>query len=245
MKHRTTSLLLSILLSLLLLLSVGCQRNRPPSTSVDDPAETTEPETTATVSPEKEYHLVYHDVEFISDEEKEAWRPYLIQRLSYIKNYTDHLVPEGQYAIEDCQHYALFDLNLDGVPELLGGFSDFGSGFSPVYPYCFLYAFDLYTGAQIDTQHFSISNNTAVYYDTDKGFYKIYSVNYAATRSPGMEIYGGDFEIDRVEAMYEFDWPLKRIQTPTAIPTYSEIPISSRMASPAITTNTTMSLCTS
>lgn len=220
MKNRTAFLLLTLLLSLLLLLSVGCQSARPPSSYADDTAETTEPETTASISTEVEYHLVYDTVEFISDEEKEAWRPYLIQRMSYIKGYTDDMVPEGQYAIEDCQFYALFDLNLDGVPELLGGMGNFGSGFSPVYPYCFPLAYDLYTGAKIASQHLSVSDNTAIYYDVDRGCYKVYSINYESTRIPGQEIYGGNYTIDRVEVLYEFDWRIDTGYPIESLPPY-------------------------
>jgi hypothetical protein len=199
MKKRAVLLLLIALLSLLTV--TGC--TSAPGPNADDPEIDVEDSEETVVIHKYEYHLFQDTVEYVSEEEKESWRPHLLRRFSYIQHYTDQDVPEGEYAIGVHDLYALFDVNLDGVPEILGGLSNSGSGCAPVYPYAFTHAYDLYTGKELDTHiSFSITDGTAVYYDVELGFYKIFSVNYESTRS-GMERVGGRFSIERVETLYE------------------------------------------
>ena len=208
MKNRTVLIFLSLLLMLTLLFSAGCGRR-----SVSDSDETEAIDTDTTQGTESntapvlpEYHLVLDTVDYITDEEKEAWRPHLIRRLSHVKGLTEEGLPEGEYAIGAYDCYALFDLNLDGVPELLGGFPNFGSGFHTAYPYCFMDAYDLYTGRKLDTRHFSVSTNTSVHYNTEKGAYEIYSVDYESSSFNAEASYSGSFVIERVEVLYEQFW---------------------------------------
>lgn len=207
MKNRTALSVLSVLLALILLLSVGCSRRRAPDS---DSTDTAEPETEAPASDSNgtkpEYHLVFDTVDYISEEEKEAWRPHLIRRLSNIEGLPNENLPEGEYAIGAHHLYALFDLNLDGVPELLGGCGNYGSGFCTAFPYCFMDAYDLYTGRKLETKHFFVSSNTSVHYDVERGAYEIYSVDYETSSFNAAFTHSGNFVIDRVEVLYDCFW---------------------------------------
>lgn len=212
MKKRAVLLFLIALLSLLTV--TGCTRGSnasDPELDAEDPAETV-------VIRQYDYRLFQDTVEYITEEEMEAWRPHLLRRFSYIQDYTEEDVPEGEYAIGAFPLYALFDLNLDGVPEILGGFPDFGSGFAPVYAYSFSSAYDLYTGEELETHSFSICDGTAVYYDMEMGCYKIFSVNYESTRM-GMERFGGCFSIERIESLYTSMWNPRPGDTPCFVST--------------------------
>lgn len=207
MKNRIVLIFLSLLLILTLFVSTGCSRRsdtNPDETEFED----TETEVSESDAPPvlPEYHLVLDTVDYITDEEKEAWRPHLIRRLSHIKGLTEEGLPEGEYPIGAYTAYALFDLNLDGVPELLGGYLNVGSGFHAAYPYGFLDAYDLYTGQKLNTRHFSASPNTTVHYNTEKGTYEIYSVDYESSGFNAEASYSGTFVIDRVEVLYEQFW---------------------------------------
>lgn len=206
MKTRTALRFLPPLLAMILLLT-GCQGGRAPAPDETAPQDTeSEAEPDPFIREEIRYRLVFDEVDYVSKEEKEAWRSHLIRRLSYIKGYTDDHLPEGEYAIAACQLYALFDLDLDGVPEILGGFSNAGSGYSSVYYYCFPYAFDLYTGRQVGDRFMDICNNLSVFYNSEKGAYEVYSVNQEFTNTRSDHVYGGTFLIDRVEVLYPQTW---------------------------------------
>ena len=215
MKKRAVLLLLIALLSLLTV--TGC--TSAPGSNASDPEIDVEDSEETVVIHKYEYHLFQDTVEYVSEEEMESWRPHLLRRFSYVQHYTDQDVPEGEYAIGVHDLYALFDLNLDGVPEILGGLGNGGSGGTPVYAFAFTHAYDLYTGEELDTHvFFSVCDSTAVYYDVELGFYKIFSVNYEATRS-GMERSGGHFSIERVETMYEGMWGPLEGSTPCFVST--------------------------
>ena len=203
MKTRIALPCLTVLLSLVLLLSVGCRSTSVPPSNGETHETTAEPETTVTT--QIDYKPVYDTVDYITDEEKEAWRPYLIRRLTYVQGFNNEDLPEGEYAVGAHTVYALFDVDLDGVPELLGGCLNVGSGFATCYPYAFYAAYDLYTGRELDTKNFMISNNTSVYYDAEQGVYKVYSVDYETSSYNAAHAATGTFVIDRVEVLYDCD----------------------------------------
>ena len=217
MKIRAVFSCLSLLLALLLLLT-GCSGKRPAAPDETDTPET-DVEIDAPNKEEVEYRLVIDSVDYITEEEKEAWRPHLIRRLSYIEGLSDENLPEGEYAIENGQFYALFDLDLDGVPEILTGFLNFGSGFATTYPYFFSSAYDLYTGRQVGADHFSVCNNLAVFYNEEKGTYEVYSMDHEFSNFRSEHSYGGTFFIERVEKLYEHTWfPGEGFPSETAVP---------------------------
>ena len=203
MKTRIALPFLTVLLSLVLLLSVGCRGTSAPPSDGETHETTAEPETTVTTH--IDYKPVYDTVDYITDEEKEDWRPHLIRRLTYVRGFDCEGLPEGEYAIGSHTAYALFDLNLDGVPELLGGCLNVGSGYATCYPYAFYAAYDLYTGRELDTKNFTVSSNTSVYYDAERGAYEVYSVDYETSSYNAAHAATGTFVIDRVEVLYDCD----------------------------------------
>ena len=218
MKTRIALPFLTVLLSLVLLLSAGCRGTSAPPSDGETHETTAEPETTVTTH--IDYKPVYDTVDYITDEEKEDWRPHLIRRLTYVRGFDCEGLPEGEYAIGSHTAYALFDLDLDGVPELLGGCLNVGSGYATCYPYAFYAAYDLYTGRELDTKNFTVSSNTSVYYDAERGAYEVYSMDYETYSYNAAHAASGTFVIDRVEVLYDCDaW-----FSPEDFPTERDIP---------------------
>ncbi len=73
--------------------------------------------------PENYTRINGKDIYFISDSEKETWRPYLVKLLENVRqNLGDPSSAPfpDKPSVDDCVSFGLFDINFDGIPELIG-----------------------------------------------------------------------------------------------------------------------------
>ena len=135
----------------------------------------TEEESTAEIQTKVKYiyETRYVEPEYIAAEEREKWREGLERLLSnvitpvyvtggeligYVATYPD------RPAIEPlCFAIALFDIDLDGTPEVLGNAGGGSSG------NCFYYVHDLESGEYIGALHGGHDGTWAVYLDREEG----------------------------------------------------------------------------
>ena len=121
------------------------------------------------------YQTKYRDLEFLSEEEMQAWREPLVALLSNVKTevydacgeligYTC-LYPDRPYVV-DGYSVALFDINTDGVPEVLvdGGGGSAGNAFYFVY--------DLMTGTELGTMDGGFDDAWCIYFNHTTGAYE-------------------------------------------------------------------------
>ena len=118
----------------------------------------------------------YVDVAFVSDEQKAEWKSALVSLLNNEKiplyndegkgfeDYT-YLYPD-QPCIETGYQLALFDINIDGIPELLVNVGGGSAGNA------FYYVYDLFTGAEIGTLEGGHSNAWCIYFHQTTGKYE-------------------------------------------------------------------------
>lgn len=122
-----------------------------------------------------EYRIEYIDLDFVTDADKEAWRQPLIALLSklHVGFYTVELdpdaeAPEDRYEMRVGGSYiALMDLNSDGIPEVLEGYS----GRVPYYV-----AYDLMSGETIGDLS---ASGWCCYFNTDSGVFEAYSTSFS------------------------------------------------------------------
>ena len=149
----------ALLLCLLVLLPTGCER--PPKEESASRQAYSDPQA-----------LPYDQIRFASERQKKRWIKPLTERLASMKprydslvigeggpSYSEYLASEG--IVYGCG-LALYDIDLDGVPELL---CDLGGGSMGNGEFI---AYDLYTG-EIVLEHLSgtIDGGWCVYYDTE------------------------------------------------------------------------------
>ena len=121
------------------------------------------------------YKIEYMDFAFIPEQEKQAWRQPLINLLNNekIPRYSnggdllgyDYLYPDSP-CIDIGRSLALFDVNVDGTPELLvnlgGGTA--GNAFYAVY--------DIYTGRELGYMDGGHDDSWCTYFNTASGIYE-------------------------------------------------------------------------
>lgn len=168
MKYRYA--VIAMLIMAFVACTVGCNRqsNEPPLQ--EPPAQETEE-----VRVKYVYKTKYLDFEFISDEEKESWRPALVSLLNNKKTEIyqkggdlvgySYLYPDRP-CIENGYYISLFDINVDGTPELLvnvGG----GSAGNALY-----IVYDIMTGERIGTLDGGYYNSWCIYLNQNSGNYE-------------------------------------------------------------------------
>lgn len=161
---------LIILLSIVICISCfGCNE-------VTDAGDATVGNSDVTTSGETEevkyvYRTKYVQVEFVSDEQKTEWKNALVSLLNNekIPNYNSDgsveyssLYPDRP-CIERGYQLALFDINTDGVPELL---VDVGGGSAGN---AFYYVYDIVSGKELGTLDGGHDNSWCIYFNQSTG----------------------------------------------------------------------------
>ncbi|MBO5270131.1 MAG: hypothetical protein J6B77_05055 [Clostridia bacterium] len=170
----------SVALALLLLCScVGCDRTQVGDVpegeeSVQGSDTQAESVTEETVRTETVYRVLYEDVRFLSAQARESLRAPLTYLLSNRKvviaeggdilGYTS-LYPDRP-CIENGYQLGLFDINVDGVPELLVNLGGGSAGNA------FYYVYDVQTGEQLGSLHGGHDRSWCVYFCTETGRYE-------------------------------------------------------------------------
>ena len=117
------------------------------------------------------YRTKYVQVEFVSDEQKTEWKNALVSLLNNekIPNYNSDgsveyssLYPDRP-CIERGYQLALFDINTDGVPELL---VDVGGGSAGN---AFYYVYDIVSGKEVGTLDGGHDNSWCIYFNQSTG----------------------------------------------------------------------------
>ena len=121
------------------------------------------------------YKIKYTDLEFVSKEEKEKWREPLFALLNNqrITVYDESREPVGYsyiYPDRPCIEYghdlALFDVNVDGTPELLVNIGG-GSAGNACY-----YVYDIMTGKLLGMMDGGHDGSWCIYFNTQSGKYE-------------------------------------------------------------------------
>ncbi len=172
MKLRIT--VLFIILSLLMI-CVGCDKKLPSDTSAQSSSQTPARGEEGTENAKYIYKTKYINVDFITNEDKEAWRDPLIKLLSNVKNPTydkggDHIGYTCPYpdqpAIEKGFQIALFDVNTDGTPELLVNAGGGSAGNA------FYYVYDILTGTELGSIDGGHEGSWCTYFNHANGKYE-------------------------------------------------------------------------
>lgn len=160
--------IITLLAALFLLITCfGCSSKPTPS---DTPEETDTEEVVKYV-----YKTEYIDVDFIKKEDKDAWREPLIKLLSNAMTFTydrengqeGYTCPyPDQPAIEKGYDAALFDINIDGVPELLINAGGGSAGNT------YLIVYDLLTGEEYGSMDGGHDNSWCIYLNSETGAYE-------------------------------------------------------------------------
>lgn len=121
------------------------------------------------------YKTQYVDFAFITDVQKEAWRPLLVSLLNNKKTEIyekgdglsgfEVLYPDRPY-IENGLHLGLFDFNTDGTPELLVNLGG-GSACNAFY-----YVYDITTGQEIGALDGGFEDSWCIYFNRKTGEYE-------------------------------------------------------------------------
>ncbi len=136
-------------------------------------------DTTAADTPKEEvrytYRVAYRDIDFLPDTDRAKWRDSLIHLISNeaIPVYGEDSLDGYRYpdpdrpGIEKGISLGLFDINMDGVPELL---VDLGGGSS-----CnaFYYVYDIQSGENLGSLQGSLGDSWCIYFNTVTGKYEV------------------------------------------------------------------------
>ena len=170
-------LLSAVLVIVIMLSSFSCR-----DAQVGDPIQDAAEETSSENKVEEENEAIKHvylpkyiDVTFMSDAQKTEWRAALVSLLNNEKTpcydegkdlvgYT-YLYPDRP-CIENGYQLALFDINVDGIPELLVNVGGGSAGNA------FYYVYDLLTGAELGTLDGGRSNAWCIYFHQLTGKYE-------------------------------------------------------------------------
>ncbi len=122
------------------------------------------------------YGLSYKDIAFVSDEAKEKWRCMLIDLFENeaARGRGEDIGEMGDYELPDPDspgilrgwQIGLFDINVDGIPELL---VDMGGGSAGNAYY---YVYDLRSGEKLGSLNGGHENSWCIYFNTKSGKYE-------------------------------------------------------------------------
>lgn len=121
------------------------------------------------------YQTKYVDFDFVSVEEKSEWKDALVSLLNNQKiaiydegkgiKWYSYLYPDRP-CIENGYQLALFDINTDGIPELLVNVGGGSAGNA------FYYVYDILSGKEIGTLDGGHSNSWCIYFNQLTGMYE-------------------------------------------------------------------------
>ena len=160
-----------VIFALIVCFCAGCGQNAQERNSA---LQSTAQSSQNVPKPEYIHHIFHGDVTFVSEEDREAWRTPLTKLLSNkatpywedgsFKGY--HYLYPDQPCIENGYQLGLFDLDANGIPELLVNLGGGSAGNA------FYYVYDILTGEELGSLNGGFDGSWCVYFDSRAGGYE-------------------------------------------------------------------------